>query len=301
MKRKILVAGATGNLGFRIVKALRQNDADVLALVRDTTDKDKIKALVSLGAKVAKVDMTSIEEITYACGGVHCVVSALSGLEDVIVGTQKIVLDAAINAGVPRFIPSDFSVDFTNLPAGRNRNLDLRRTFHQYAEGKDIALTSIFNGAFMELLTGDMPMILSKPKRILCWGNKNHPLVFTTMDDVAAFTAKVAEDPSTPRFLKINSDNISAQEIATVVSDITGTTFKVFSPGGSGLLSFIIKITKTLAAGKGELYPAWQGMQYMRDMMDERGKIDYFNNNRYDGLKWKTVKEFLLEENYETK
>jgi nucleoside-diphosphate-sugar epimerase len=296
MKRKILVAGATGNLGFRIVKALLKNDAIVIALVRNTSATNKIEELTTLGAKVLKVDMTSAQELKNACEDVHCFVSALSGLEDVIVTTQKLLLDAAIEANVPRFIPSDFSVDFTNLPEGRNRNLDLRRTFHKYAEGKNIALTSIFNGAFMELLTTDMPMILSKPKRILCWGNKNHPLVFTTMDDVAAFTAKVAEDPSTPRFLKINSNNISAQEMATVVSDITGKSFKVFSPGGIGLLSFIIKVTKTLAPGKGELYPAWQGMQYMRDMMDERGKINNFDNNKYDGIKWKSVKEFLLEQ-----
>jgi len=41
------------------------------------------------------------------------VVSALAGLRDVIVETQAALLDAAIKARVPRFIPSDFSIDFT--------------------------------------------------------------------------------------------------------------------------------------------------------------------------------------------
>jgi uncharacterized protein YbjT (DUF2867 family) len=298
MTTKILVAGATGNLGFRLVKALIKNEAEVIALVRNNTNENKIRELESLGAKVAQVDMANVHEIEKACIGVHCVVSALSGLEDVIISTQKRLIDAAVLAGVPRFIPSDFSLDFTNLPEGRNRNLDWRRAFHKYAEGKKITLTSIFNGAFMELLTGDMPMILSKPKRILCWGKTDHKLVFTTMDDVAAYTAKAALDTSTPRYLKINSDYISAKEMAKVVTEVTGNTFKTFSPGGSGLLSVIIKITKTLAPSKNELYPAWQGMQYMRDMMNERGIIDTFNNNRYVGLQWKSVKDFLIENKF---
>jgi len=58
-------------------------------------------------------------------------VSALAGLRDVIVEAQTVLLDAAIKAGVPRFIPSDDSIDFTKFPAGENRNLDLRREFHQ--------------------------------------------------------------------------------------------------------------------------------------------------------------------------
>jgi hypothetical protein len=41
------------------------------------------------------------------------------------------ISEGAIAAGVPRFIPSDFSADFTKLPAGENRNFDLRRAFQK--------------------------------------------------------------------------------------------------------------------------------------------------------------------------
>ena len=41
---------------------------------------------------------------------------------------------AAVDAGVPRFIPSDFAIDFTKIPEGGNRNLDLRREFHRRLE-----------------------------------------------------------------------------------------------------------------------------------------------------------------------
>ena len=54
-------------------------------------------------------------------------VSSLAGLRKVIIDAQKVLLDAAIAAGVPRFIPSDYSLDFTRFSDGENRNLDLRR------------------------------------------------------------------------------------------------------------------------------------------------------------------------------
>jgi hypothetical protein len=40
----------------------------------------------------------------------------------------------------------------------------------------------------MDLITTDMPLILFKQK-ILCWGNANQILEFTTTDNVAEFTA----------------------------------------------------------------------------------------------------------------
>jgi nucleoside-diphosphate-sugar epimerase len=293
MNKVILVAGATGNLGERIVKALLQKGAEVRILVRTTSNAEKINDLQKLGAKVFKVDMTNEQEIAEACNGVDCVVSALSGLEDVIVDTQKILLDAALAAGVRRFIPSDFSLDFTNLPAGQNRNLDFRRKFHQYLDTKNIAATTIFNGPFADLLKNEMPMILFKQKKILFWGNADYRMDFTTMDDTAEFTANAALDPSTPRFLRIAGDQITARELAATMSDITGNTFRLFRPGGLGLLGIITKIAKTIAPGKKELYPAWQGMQYMRDMLNEKGKIEVYDNGRYSNMKWTSVKEML--------
>ena len=45
MKKTILVAGATGNLGLRIVKALVKEDVEVRALVRSDGDAEKMKTL----------------------------------------------------------------------------------------------------------------------------------------------------------------------------------------------------------------------------------------------------------------
>ena len=293
MKKIILVAGATGNLGLRIVKALLNKDAEIRVVVRSNSDIEKIKELENLGVKIYKVSSWNLEELKTSCVGVSCVVSALAGLREVVIDAQKVLLDAAIATGVPRFIPSDYSLDFTKFSYGENRNLDLRREFHEYLDKTSISATSIFNGAFTELLIDEMPMILFKQKMILYWGNKDYKLGFTTMDNTAEFTAKVALDSNTPRYLRIAGDLISPREVKVVVSQVTGQKFRLFRPGGQSLLAIIIKIARKLAPGEKELYPAWQGMQYMHNMIDERSKIAKLDNSRYTEIHWTTVKDFL--------
>ena len=295
MKKIILIAGATGNLGFRIASALASKGVTVRALVRSNSHADKIKLLEGLGIEICKVDNWSVDEIKSYCNEVTCVVSALAGLREVVIDTQKVLLDAAIAAGVPRFIPSDYSLDFTKFSNGENRNLDLRREFHTYLDKCPIASTSIFNGAFMEMLLDEMPLIVFKKKLVVYWGNADYKWGFTTMDNTAAYTAHVAIDDNSPRYLRIAGDRISPKEVQTTISSITGNKYRLLRIGGQGLLGVFIKMAKLFSSGEKELYPAWQGMQYMHNMIDDRSRIDQLNNSRYSDIKWTSVKMLLQE------
>ena len=289
----VVVAGASGNLGGRIAKALRERGASVTALVRHGTARDRLERLRALGVTIASADLSRAPEVVAACAGASCVVSALNGLRPVMVDAQTALVDAAVAAGVPRFIPSDYSLDFTRTPPGRNRNLDLRRDFHRRLDGTAIAATSILNGAFADMLTGQMPLILFKLKRVLYWGDADQRMDFTTMDDTAAFTARAALDPSPPRFLRIAGDELSARELAAVVSEVTGTRFGLLRAGGLWLLDLLITIARTVGRNEDAVFPAWQGMQYMRDMADGRGKLQPLDNDRYPGMRWTTAREVL--------
>jgi nucleoside-diphosphate-sugar epimerase len=296
MRKIIVVAGATGNLGGKIVKALLDQDVEVRAIVRLETDIVKIKDLERKGVKVFQVDTSNQSEISKHCIGAHCLVSALAGLRETVIDTQKIFLDAAIQAKVQRFIPSDYSSDFTNLKEGQNRNLDLRRQFHSYLEKTPIKATTIFNGPFMDILTTDMPLILFKQKRILCWGNANQILEFTATENIAEYTAFVAVDDNTPRYLRIAGDKHSCNDFVKLLSELTTKKYKIFRPGGIGFLNFLIKVTRFFSPSENELYPAWQGMQYMRDLMEGRIIFQKYDNDRYPNIKWTSLQEFLVNE-----
>ena len=301
MRKIIVVAGATGNLGGKIIKALLALDVEVRAIVRLETDIKKVKDLEQTGVQVFQVDTSNKSEISKHCIGAHCLVSALAGLKETVIETQKIFLDAAVEANVQKFIPSDYSSDFTNLKEGHNRNLDFRRRFHEYLDKSPIKATTIFNGPFMDLLTTDMPLILFKQKWILCWGNANQILEFTTTNNVAEFTAAAAIDDNTPRYLRIAGDKLSCNDFVKLLTELTTKKYKIFRPGGIRLLNFLIKMTRFFSPSEKELYPAWQGMQYMRDIMEGRIIFQKYDNDRYPYIKWTSVKEFLLNEKVDLK
>ena len=294
-KALIILAGATGDLGFRIARNLLQRGAIVRALVRQGSESSAIASLRQMGASLAEVDFNSEAALTEACSGGTCIVSALSGLREVIVEMQTKLLNAAVKAGVPRFIPSDYSIDFTKLPHGTNRNLDLRREFGKRLDHAPIAATSILNGMFTDLLTGQAPLVLSGLKRVMYWGNANQPLDFTTIDNTAAFTAAAALDPSTPRFLRIAGEVVNISGLKNAASKATGKKFRLFRVGSLGFLANMIKLTRTLLPKKDEVFPPWQGMQYLHNMLSGLPKLDPLDNDRYPNIRWTSVQEVLAE------
>ncbi|SHJ30415.1 NmrA-like family protein [Hymenobacter daecheongensis DSM 21074] len=291
----IVLAGATGALGLLIAHYLRQRGATVRALVRPgASTKAEATSLRLQGVSVVEVDFGSVAELTKACQGGTCVVSALSGLREVIVDTQTRLLEAAVAAGVPRFIPSDFSADFTHLPEGSNRNFDFRREFQRRLDKAPIRATSILNGMFMDLLTGQAPVILAGPKRVLYWGSPDQPLDFTTMQNTAEYTAAAALDATTPRYLRVAGDVASIRGLQAAATAATGQPYKLFRAGSLGLLAGMIKVTKTLMPAKDEVFPPWQGMQYLHNMLSGQAKLaEPLDNGRYPEIRWKTVRELL--------
>jgi NAD(P)-dependent dehydrogenase (short-subunit alcohol dehydrogenase family) len=289
MEKLILVAGATGNLGQKICRELIKRNIAVRAIVRNESDPEKIEALEKMGVDVFKVDMANEQELIGACNGVSCVVSALAGLHDVIVETQTLLLNAAVKAGVPRFIPSDFSSDFTQMPAGENRNFDLRKEFHLVLDQSPIRATSIFNGAFADILRYNTPLFNVKEKTIAYYDDKaDWKIDFTTMDDTAAFTAMAALDESAPRSLRIASFSVSPNDLVSLSGQIKGSEFQLINMGSmEGFSAYNKQQRSANPEGESQLYPRWQQAQYLYSMfLVHHAELD---NDRYEGLSWSPV------------
>lgn len=289
----IILAGATGQLGTLLIKELLARHAHVKALVRRDTPLTKTQPLEKAGATVIPVDYDNTVALTEALRDGHCVVSALSGLREVIVETQSKLLKAALNAGVPRFIPSDYCIDFTRLPNGSNRNLDLRREFSVILDQTPIHATSILNGMFTDLLKGEAPLIQPALNRVLYWGNDSQPMDFTTIADTAAFTAAAALDSQAPRFLRIAGEVATIKDIRHAASHAYGKEFGLWRIGGLGMLQTIIKVTRTLMPERDEVFPPWQGMQYLHNMLSGLPKLEPLDNGRYSGIKWTKIREVI--------
>ena len=289
----IVLAGAGGDLGLRIAKALVARGAYLRALVRSGIKAEERLRIEAVGATAVEADPSSIDDTAAACAGAACVVSALNGVRDVMIDRQSVLLGAAVTAGVPRFIPSDFAADFTKTRPGDNRNFDLRREFMAIADKAPIKVTSILNGAFLDMLGAEMPIIQRRLRRVLFWHDAEQLLDFTTKDDVAAYTAAAALDETAPRILRIAGDTVSVRDISAAMSEIKHERYRPLWVGSLGMLGVMIRIAKLVSPQPDKAFPPWQGMQYMRDQFSGRAKLAPLDNDRYPGLTWTSVHAHL--------
>lgn len=293
MNNIILIAGATGDLGGKICKHLLNKGATVKAVTRKESDEAKINELRNSGVEIVTADFADEPALTDACKGVSCVVSAMAGLHDVIVTAQSQLLTAAISAGVPRFIPSDFCTDFTQLETGDNRNFDLRKAFQSVIDASGIKATSIFNGAFAHVLQYNMPLLDTKNNTITYYtGKADWQIDFTTIDNTAAYTAAAALDDNSPRFLRIAGFRVSPNELAELAGHVFGKEFKLSEQGSlEQFASYIKTVRSQNPQGENQLYPQWQQMQYLYSMFAAHHTA--LDNDRYPGINWQTAEETL--------
>lgn len=106
---QIALAGATGNLGLPILKALLDAGFGVTVLSRIGGNSSKLKPHPNLTIK--EVDFNSVHTLTSALIGAQVVISCLATLA---IGSQNPLIDAAVNAGVKRFIPAEFGMNSQN-------------------------------------------------------------------------------------------------------------------------------------------------------------------------------------------
>lgn len=287
----IVVAGAVGQLGSKIAMELRLRNKAVKALVRPGTAAIRTEMLRGASVTIIEIDLSDVPALTRELTGASCVVSALSGLQPVILDAQTALLDASIAAKVPRFIPSDYSLDFTKTAPGSNRNLDLRREFHARLDESGIAWTSVLNGGFTEMLLGAMPLVNHHLRRVIHVGSAEQKIDFTTIPDVAAFTAAVAADPNpTPRIRWCAGDEVSAKDIAAVVTRVKGVKYTTMWIGSVRFLECMIWLMRKFG-GEDQLFPPWQGMQYMANTFSGDGKFKSLDNDMYPELKWTKVED----------
>jgi len=293
MTHRILVAGATGDLGRRIVRDLLAHDVTLRVLTRPGSS-----TAARLFGSTDRIDIVTADyadhaALTAAASGVDVVVSAVSGIRPVIVDAQRALLSAAVAAGVPRFIPSDYSADYRRITPGSNRNFELRREFAADLDAAPIRATSLLNGMFTDLLTGQAPMILFRQRRVLYWSSADQILDFTTKDDVARITALAAIDDDAPRTVEVAGSRVTAREVAAIMTRLTGTPFRLQWAGTTGTLGLMSRVGRALSKDDDETFPAWQGMQYFVSMFSGQAELRHLDNDRYGSLEWTSVEDVL--------
>ena len=138
-----------------------------------------------------------------------------------------------------------------------------------------------------------MPIIQPGIHRVLYWHDADQVLDFTTKDNVARYTAMAALDQNTPRVLRIAGDSVSVRKIAATLTEVTRQRYRPLWVGSLEMLGLIIGVAKRIAPQADIPFPAWQGMQYMRDQFGGDAALSPLDTARYPGIEWTSVRSHL--------
>ncbi|KAL1858133.1 hypothetical protein VTK73DRAFT_7928 [Phialemonium thermophilum] len=224
----VAVAGATGNLGVPVVKALQNAQPPFRSIVILTRKPIADTSGFAPNVQVRVVDYASHDSLVSALSGVDALVSAMATQ---FLGLQDPLLDAAVAAGVRFFIPSEFGLAsgdprlvadfplFTGKKALQDRLAALR------GAGKlDYAL--LYVGLWLDwgLLGGTLMDV--RAKKVAFWDGGHRPISMTTLDSIAKAVVGVLQGQvhgrTEVRIKDVNTTQRHLYELATQVVGADG-------------------------------------------------------------------------------
>ncbi|KAF4158633.1 hypothetical protein CNMCM8927_003767 [Aspergillus lentulus] len=219
--KNVALAGATGNAGSNILTALLDTGKFTITVL---TRNPNPNLPASVTTQV--VDFDSFDSITAALKGQDAFIDATS-VPDPSVAIR--LIDAAVAAGVHRFIPAEFSIDPTAttcraLPvfAGKARVYEYLR---QVAADGRITYTSISTGAFLDwtLRTGFLNIDIGK-KRIDLLNDGSRVVPWTLLSSVgkAVANALLRAEETKNRTCYVCSIMKSQREVGELAQDALG-------------------------------------------------------------------------------
>lgn len=142
------------------------------------------------------VDYDSLESLESAFRGQDVIVSTTGG--EATLG-QKLMIDAAIKAGVKRFIPSDFG-SLTTDPAASHLPhhiplVEIQKYLQAKAEEGLIEYTIFSIGAFTDFILNYGMAFDWKTKSAEVWGDGNNPISTTSLAGVGKAIAGALKNP----------------------------------------------------------------------------------------------------------
>jgi len=235
---RILVLGA-GELGMAVLRALtgsagRSGTAAVSVLLRpatvessDPAKQHEVARIRQWGVAIEPGDVVAwtSAQLAEVFGGFDTVISCVGFAAGV--GTQLKLARAALAAGVRRFIPWQFGVDYDVIGRGSPQDL-----FDEQLDVRDLLRSQshtdwliISTGMFTSFLFDPSFGVVDVPGRTVhALGSWDTAVTVTTPQDIGALTARIVF--ATPRIANevvyLAGDTITYAELADLVEDVLG-------------------------------------------------------------------------------
>jgi len=219
--KNVIVIGASGRLGTYTLKALLSSfNVSVLS-------RPESKATFPANVTVHRTEYT-VERLVPIFKGQDAVVSVVGSFG---IASQNVFVDAAVQAGVKRFIPSEYGCDTSN-----SRVLEIApilkgkadvAAYLKEKQSSGLTWTSIITGPFFDLqpsLKGFLGLDLAEHTAIV-WDSGTHRWSGTTLSQIANAIVGVLSHPSETanKYVYVSSFSLTLNDLIATAEKLTGT------------------------------------------------------------------------------
>ena len=223
---KVAVAGASGAVGLPVIQELLAAGHLVTGLTR-IGSKGASNLAKHPNLSIAEVDYESLTSLIKALKG-HVAVIACFGVATPV-GSQDILIDASVAAGVTRFFPAEFGTDTDNtkcaqLPVFVNKMHALRHLKWKAAANAGFGYTALCPGALLDWGLEHAFLVDPKTHSAALYDGGDRPFSTTTLSTVSkAVVAILAHFEETKnRHVYIQDVVVTQNQLIAVAKKIDG-------------------------------------------------------------------------------
>ncbi|MEO5356032.1 MAG: NmrA family NAD(P)-binding protein [Nitrospirae bacterium YQR-1] len=227
----VLLVGALGFLGSEIADECLAQGKLLRVLVRPGSLKDdrkskKVSSLRAKGVQVLEGSLEDTESLKKATEGVSAVISAVSFDA---AHKQTDLINIAAQAGVQRFIPSDYGLNPYYVGVGISNVIDVKLRVHEAVWDSKIGYTFIYAGCLMQWYAVNLGMLSYPetnppfPQFVDVYGTGDKKAALTLTRDVARVTVRAVDDPEMLyKHIHVTGDTISQNEMIQIFESVFG-------------------------------------------------------------------------------
>ncbi|MDJ0814908.1 MAG: aromatic alcohol reductase [Desulfobacterales bacterium] len=216
-KKHVAVFGATGQVGTPLTKSLLKQGHEVTVITRrrSAANETGLKDHENRGARVKVcAEMQRVDAVADAIKGCDTVVACVPGSIPIIQDSEPIWLNAAIKAGVERFVPTEFGSHTQAIGMGDGEIFDYKKRFHEILFESGIGWTLYYNGGFFDYFLPNLRFF----DKITTFGNLDLPIYTHDIEDIGYIGAlSITDDRTLNKCVQVDYNSLTQNEMLALI------------------------------------------------------------------------------------
>jgi uncharacterized protein YbjT (DUF2867 family) len=215
--KQVAVIGATGQIGTPLTRNLLTEGHSVRILTRSKSsgNASALGEFEKAGAQIIVCPaMDDASSVAAAIEGSDTLIASVPGSETIIKELEPVWLEAALQAGVERFVPTEFGCHTRNVGVGAGVLFDYKKELHEKIFESGIGWTFFYNGGIFDYFLPNLRFF----EEITTFGDLDLPIYTHQIDDIGRLAAlALIDDRTLNRCVQVDYNSITQREMLAVL------------------------------------------------------------------------------------